>query len=264
MSIMVNLNHSNKWLLTSSDQEFLAFSVRDWISCANNSIESEGKFCIALSGGTTPLAIFSELVKQKSLISDVSKIFFFWGDERCVSPQSSDSNYGNAVAILRELGTPEDNFFRMKTENSEGDTDYERAILKHIPQGVFDFIMLGIGDDGHTASLFPHTSALSVSDRLVVFNEIPQKQSRRMTLTLPCLRKGKHVVFYVKGCGKKPIVKKLLESNLQPEGETNSREKLPAELVGTEEKPVFWFLAPDAYDLSDYDKIPPDRKLVLP
>ncbi|WP_213357690.1 6-phosphogluconolactonase [Chlamydiifrater phoenicopteri] len=264
MSIMVNLNHGNRWLLTSSDQEFLSFAVRDWISCANKSIESKGSFFVALSGGSTPLAIFSELVKKKSLIADISKIFFFWGDERCVPPETAESNYGNAMAILRELGAPEDHFFRMKVENPEGDVDYEKLLTERVPESSFDFIMLGVGDDGHTASLFPKTKALDVKDRLVVFNDVPQHQSKRMTLTFPCLQRGKHNVFYVKGDAKKAVVKSILETSILSNEEALLREKFPAELVGTENNPAFWFLAPDTYDLADYERIPPERKLVLP
>ncbi|WP_348664088.1 6-phosphogluconolactonase [Chlamydia vaughanii] len=249
MATLVNFNETNKLLLIKKTELFIDLASKDWIATANKSIKQSGAFYIALSGGRTPLAIFQEVVKNKEKLSDPSKIFLFWGDERKVPHTSAESNYGQAMSILRDLSIPEEQIFRMEVENPEGASKYQEIIESIVPNSSFDMIMLGLGEDGHTLSLFPNTQALQEKERLVVFNEVPQLATERMTLTIPAVDKAKHVVVYVQGEKKKDIVKKLFF----PKERVAS--PYPIELLGRSHTPLFWILASDAYDLNDFDTI---------
>ncbi|WP_041468085.1 6-phosphogluconolactonase [Chlamydia felis] len=249
MATLVNFNDTNKLLLTKKPELFIDLASKDWIASANKSIRQQGAFYVALSGGRTPLEIFKDIVTNKEKLSDPTKIFLFWGDERNVPHTSSESNYGQAMSILRELDIPEEQIFRMETENPNGARKYQNLIESTVPEVSFDMVMLGLGEDGHTLSLFPNTQALNEHERLVVFNEVPQLETERMTLTLPVVHKAKHVVVYVQGENKKAIVKSIFFP------EDKKAQSYPIELIGQARTPLFWILAADAYDLKDFDQI---------
>lgn len=167
---------------------------------------------------------------------------------------SSESNYGQAMSVLQDLRIPEEHIFRMEVENPEGAKIYQSSIESIVPECSFDMVMLGVGQDGHTLSLFPNTEALKEQERFVVFNYIPQLDSKRITLTFPCVRKSKHSVVYVSGENKKEIIRRILF----PENRT---ELFPIESIGTEKAPLFWILSPDAFDMRDFESIPSMHKL---
>ncbi|SYX09021.1 6-phosphogluconolactonase,glucosamine-6-phosphatedeaminase,6-phosphogluconolactonase,Glucosamine-6-phosphateisomerases/6-phosphogluconolactonase [Chlamydia poikilotherma] len=249
MATLVNFNDTNKLLLIKKPELFIDLASKDWIASANKSIKQRGAFYVALSGGRTPLEIFKEIVKNKEKISDPTKIFLFWGDERSVPHTSYESNYGEAMSILRDLYIPEEQIFRMETEDPDGARKYQDLIESIIPEASFDMIMLGLGEDGHTLSLFPNTQALKEHERLVVFNKVPQLETERMTLTLPVVDKAKHIVVYVQGENKKTIVSSIFfpkDKQSQP---------YPIELIGQAKTPLFWILSVDAYDSKDFDSI---------
>lgn len=254
MATLVNFNNHHKILLTKKEDLFLDLACKDWIASANKAIKSQGAFYVALSGGKTPLTIYKEIVKNKEDLLDPNKIFLFWGDERDEPVTSSESNYGQAMSVLQDLRIPEEHIFRMEVENPEGAKIYQSSIESIVPECSFDMVMLGVGQDGHTLSLFPNTEALKEQERFVVFNTIPQLDSKRMTLTFPCVRKSKHSVVYVSGENKKEIIRRILF----PENRT---ELFPIESIGTEKAPLFWILSPDAFDMRDFESIPSMHKL---
>lgn len=255
MATLINFNHTHRLLLTKNKEFFIDFACQDWIATANKAIRYHGAFFIALSGGSTPLAIFKRLVENKSKILDPFRIFLFWGDERDVPPTSKESNYGQAMSLLRDLNIPEGQVFRMQVEDPEGAQKYQEIIENLVPRASFDMIMLGVGADGHTLSLFPHTQAIQEDTRLVVFNDIPQLNTRRMTLTFRTVRNAKHIVVYIQGENKRDIVKSLFSQTQQRSF------RYPIEMIDEEKASLFWILSPDAYELSDFDTISSSCKL---
>ena len=217
----------------------IQLAVKHFIHAAQEAITERGVFHVALSGGSTPKAIFSILSTEphKDLV-DWSKVYLWWGDERAVDEEHPDSNYRMAMeAGFASLKIPEDQIFRMQ---GEGDIeanalDYEALVQKHIPDCVFDLVMLGMGEDGHTASLFPETHALHAEGRLVVANFVPKMKTWRMTLTYSCINSARHIVVYVIGENKAKMLKKVLEPDLNPD-------LLPLQGVGTTSNKALFIL----------------------
>jgi 6-phosphogluconolactonase len=216
------------------------------LQIGRESIEQNGVFTVALSGGTTPTAIFREISKPEYVQTlDWSKVLCFWSDERSVPPDHSESNYGNALqAGLAQLPLLPENIFRMK---AEGDIEknalaYEQLIRQKIPSLQFDLMMLGMGEDGHTASLFPRTHGLHTKDRLVIANYIPQKHTWRMSMTYECIQMAKTICIYVIGASKASIVTKVLLGPYDPDN-------LPIQRVGTPSHKAIWILDTAASEL---------------
>lgn len=173
-------------------------------------------FSIALSGGSTPQRLY-QMLAQDPFCSEISweHVAFFFGDERAVPPTSSESNFRMASEAL--LNHVSSSVYRMEadTENVAG---YERALQDNLPANkegtpAFDLMLLGIGTDGHTASLFPGTAALDEHRRWVVMNDVPQLNTTRMTLTFPVIQAARRVWVIATGESKQPIVK----GSLQPD-----------------------------------------------
>lgn len=217
-------------------EKTLEFCTEHWICTAIDSIEKRGLFTAALSGGSTPAKIFAKLKDHPDLKRvDWRRVFIFWSDERSVGPSSPDSNFGNAMAHgIADLGVPAGQIFRMVAEMDiqEGAKAYEQQIRSHVPRNIFDLVMLGVGEDGHTASLFPHTKALTVTNRLVVANEVPQKKTWRMTMTFSCINAARNIAVYALGEGKAPIIKEIF----------HKKRDFPSVHVGTAQNPALWIL----------------------
>lgn len=180
---------------------------------AQAAIAERGRFSIALAGGSTPKPLY-EAIAQQSLPWD--KIHVFWGDERYVPADHPDSNEGMARrAWLNQVPIPAANIHAMDTSA----TDPAVAALQHeqhlqaffqLEPGEFptlDLVLLGIGDDGHTASLFPHTAALQVRDRLITVGE--KSGQPRLTFTAPLINQARHVLFLVVGANKQPALRQI-------------------------------------------------------
>lgn len=220
-------------------EKALTFSTELFIEKAKEAIQTHGSFFVALSGGSTPKAIFEKLTSgpYKDLV-DWKNIHFFWSDERCVPPDNKESNYHMAMtAGLEKMPIPKDHIHRMEAENNleENAALYEetiRTVLKGLP---FDLIMLGMGDDGHTASLFPHTKALGEKTKLITANYVPQKECYRMTMTYPCINQAKLAVFFVFGASKATTL-------LEVFSEKGQEDLFPSQNVGTKEHPALWVL----------------------
>lgn len=194
------------------DQEAVSFAANHFIATARAAISARGQFIVALSGGNTPKAIFQELLTRQAEV-DWSRVLLFWSDERAVAPTDAESNYKMAMDAAFSHLIPADHIFRMYAELDleEEARKYEIIIKSRVK--AFDLVMLGMGDDGHTASLFPHTKALDITGRLVAANDVPQKRCRRMTLTYDGIAYSRLVVFYVFGKNKASMVKQVLQGS---------------------------------------------------
>jgi 6-phosphogluconolactonase len=215
----------------------LIFCVEHFIAIANESIADHGAFFVALSGGTTPKAIFEHLctAPYKEKI-DWKKLYLFWSDERSVSPDDPQSNFNMAMeAGFKEMPIPPSQIHRMHAEKNieENALRYEELIKKNLGKRPFDLIMLGMGPDGHTASLFPHTEGLKVRDRLVIANYVPQHETWRMTMTFDCINRARHIAIYVLGASKKQTLKDVLRS-------ADQFDLYPVQRVGTKEHKALW------------------------
>lgn len=215
----------------------VAFCLNHIIAIYEQAIEDHGYFYLVLSGGSTPKELYEFLCRPpyKDQI-DWTKVFLFWGDERPVPPTDSKSNYHMAMeAGFKHMPIPPYHIHRMEAEENIKDNAhaYERTIKEILKNRPFDLNILGCGEDGHTASLFPGTAALNVKGKLVVANHVPQLNTWRMTLTYECINNSSNIVIYVLGSAKKEIVAQVLQSE---------SDLYPIQLIGTKEHKALWLL----------------------
>src|SRR5438034_5611470 len=183
-------------------------AAEEFVRGARDAVAARGMFTVAMAGGSTPRRLY-QLLADAPFRSQVdwSKVQFFWGDERGVPPDHKDSNYRMAnEALLQKLALPAGQIHRMPAERADRDAaarDYQAEIARAFgvsPQGeppVFDLVLLGMGPDGHTASLFPHTEALKDRTRWVVPNYVPKFDAWRLTMTPLILNRAGAVIFLV-------------------------------------------------------------------
>lgn len=197
-------------------------------SAAASAVEKRGQARIAISGGTTPKAMFALLADPtQPFVKQVpwQKLNLYWVDERCVPPTHPDSNYRMTnEALLSKVPLPEDRVHRMEGEldPSVAAARYESVIrnsfrLEGAETPTFDLILLGMGDDGHTASLFPHTEALNDLTDIVTANHVPQKDTWRITLTWPVINQGREVAFLIEGAAKAQVLHDVFLGIYQPD-----------------------------------------------
>jgi 6-phosphogluconolactonase len=238
-----NISPTKKLILPGDFKSTVAFAAKHFIESGKAAIQDHGAFFVALSGGSTPKAIYHYLAMHYNNESLWKKTFLFWGDERAVAQTDSDSNYKMAMdSGFSKLSIPYENIFRMKAEDDieKQAKQYDALLKKILPHGHFDLLMLGMGEDGHTASLFPSTKALDEKTAFVVANHIPQKNTWRMTLTFPVINKAHHIVFYVTGASKKHKLQEVFNDH---------HLKNPCSKVGTETFPALWVVDQDAGEL---------------
>ena len=191
-------------------------------------VKARGQARVAISGGSTPKSMFKLLSDpEQSFLAEVpwSSIQLFWVDERCVPPDDPDSNYGmTKAAMLDKVPLPAANIHRMEGEldPEEAASRYESEIrntfkLEGAETPTFDLVLLGLGPDGHTASLFPHTEGLNEMSRICIANHVPQKDTWRMTLTWPVITQGREVAFLIEGAEKTEMVKTVFTGKYDPE-----------------------------------------------
>ncbi len=223
-----------KLIVPGDSQKTLQYCVEHFVRIAQESIQDHGAFYVALSGGSTPKAIFQHLsAPPYAQQIDWGKVHLFWSDERAVPPTDPDSNFHMAMeAGLKKMPIPQEQIHRMVAEAhiEENALAYENTLPKNRP---FDLVMLGMGEDGHTASLFPGTEGLKVKDRLVIANYIPEKNAWRMTFTFSCINSASHIAVYILGASKKQILKQVLAAADTPSS-------YPILQVGTSESPSLW------------------------
>ena len=216
--------------------ELAAAAARLFVEEAKRAIAESGRFSVALAGGSTPKATYETLASGYASPSDVdwSKVHIFFGDERTVGPDHEDSNYRMAQGALLSR-VPVGSVHRMQGElaPSEAASLYEEE-LKSFFDGPprLDLVMLGIGGDGHTASLFPRTPALDTKDRWAVENPVEALGTTRLTLTAPSINASRRVVFLVAGEGKAEALREILEGEADPHD-------YPAKLVRPADGPTW-------------------------
>jgi len=203
-----------------SSEELAGADAREFAARAEEAIEERGRFAVVLAGGSTPETLYGILARDYADRIDWSNVYVFFGDERSVPPHHEDSNLKMASEALLDH-VPVGNVHRIRGElpPDEAAEAYEEDLRKFfqtedVPR--FDLILLGIGADGHTASLFPWTPALEVHDRWVVANPVPRLGTTRITLTLPVINAARAVIFLVAGEDKAEALREILEGDADP------------------------------------------------
>jgi 6-phosphogluconolactonase len=208
--------------ILSTPQALFEAAADDFVQAAKTAVAASGRFTVALSGGSTPKGLFQVLSTKDHDLLPWDRMFFFFGDERHVPPDSPESNYRMAKEnLFSKVPVPEVNIYRIKAEDEDANraaAEYEKTLREFfgLPEGQvprFDLILLGMGPDGHTASLFPETSALHETAKLVVSNWVPKFTSYRITFTTTLLNAAGQVNFLVAGADKAAALKAVLESN---------------------------------------------------
>ncbi len=229
---------------TLQDPAAIAVRAADiFMADAVAAIRSRGSFSVALSGGSTPLGQYGMLTHEPYLGKIYwPKCFLFWGDERCVPPNDTDSNYLRAmVTLISKIPIPIGNIHRIHGElpAEQAAAAYESELRSHFGSlPIFDLILLGIGPDGHTASLFPGTSALEEKEKWVVsvpHSTPPPPLVDRVSLTLPVIDAARHVVFLAAGAEKAEIVARIFSKD-------RSEPLLPAQRVDPHPGKLTWLL----------------------
>ena len=228
----------------TTPQDLFQAAAEEVLRAAAEAIAQRGRFSIALSGGSTPRNLYTLIAANASGSLPWDRMFFFWGDERHVPLNDPDSNYRMArETLLSKIPIPAANIFPIPAENPDASKvadAYEQTLRKFfaVPSGEFprfDLILLGLGPDGHTASLFPETAALQEKSRLVVANWVEKLKTSRITLTLPVLNAARCVAFLVSGTDKAAVLHEVLEGN-------GPAEQYPSKLVQPENGKLIWFV----------------------
>lgn len=236
-------DHRRDLALPGDAKKTVAFAAAQFIAIAQAAIQERGFFAVAVSGGNTPRPVYQLIAspEYRSAV-DWSKVLLFWSDERAVPPTHPESNYKMTMESgFNTLPLDPKHIFRMEAEHhlEQSAQDYEKLIHSKAPGGIFDLVILGMGDDGHIASLFPHTHGLHAEDRLVIGNYIPQKETWRMSLTYPCINQARNISLYVLGAGKSATLAEVLAGPYQPD-------TFPAQKVGTPDHKATWIIDRDA------------------
>jgi len=228
----------------TTPQDLFQAAADEVLRAAASAIAERGRFTIALSGGSTPRNLYTLIAANASTSLPWDHMFFFWGDERHVPPDDPDSNYRMArETLLSKVPIPPANVFRILAENPDASAAaeaYEQTLRKFFTVAPgkfprFDLILLGLGPDGHAASLFPETAALQETTRLVVANWVEKLKTSRITFTLPVLNAARCVAFLVSGTDKAAVLHEVLEGNAPAE-------KYPSKLVRPSEGKLIWFV----------------------
>ena len=222
-------------IVVSKDPEELASrAATEFARIAKEAIRERSSFTVALSGGSTPLLLYKHLLDASI---NWERVLFYFGDERNVPSDEDASNFKGAnKSLFRPLRIREDNIFRWRTEIGtpiEVAEDYEQTLQNlSVDLPRFDLILLGMGSDGHTASLFPGTEALNETSRSAVANWVPHLGSWRYTLTYNVINNARNVMFLVTGEDKAEMLKLVLEGDAV----------LPAKLVRPNNGKLNWFI----------------------
>ncbi len=228
----------------TTPQDLFQAAADELLQAASEAVKQRGLFAIALSGGSTPKNLYALIAANAVTMPPWDKWFFFWGDERHVPPQDPESNFRmTQESLLSKISVPAGNVFRIPAENPDAAAvaeAYELTLrtffdLKAGELPRFDVVLLGLGPDGHTASLFPETAALQEKSRLVVANWVEKFKTYRITLTLPVLNASRRVMFLVSGMDKAPALREVLQGNAPAN-------KYPSKLVRPSEGKLVWFV----------------------
>ena len=226
-------------------EELNFFAAEKFVEIANKAIEKNGRFTVALAGGSTPKSLY-QLLSSDNFKNQIvwKRVFFFFGDERNVLPDDAESNYRMAHEnLFAPLEISDENIFRWQTELRDAEKiaeDYEVSItvffaLSEDEFPILDLILLGMGEDGHTASLFPSTETLKERKKIIAVNWVEKLNINRLTFTYPTINNASNVIFLVSGESKAEALKEILEGEYQPE-------KYPAQAVKLNDGDFFWLI----------------------
>ncbi len=226
----------------ASPEHLFRAAAESFCRIGSQAIRDRGRFAVALSGGSTPRGLHEELVRNFAIQLPWQNVYFFWSDERHVPPTDPESNYRVAnETLLSKLSIPADHIFRVPAEMpdaGEAAHAYEQTLhnffrpaAESLPR--FDLILLGMGPDGHTASLFPGTSALEEKQHWVVANWVEKFSTFRITFTYPVLNHAASVMFLVSGADKAAMVGRALK---------DPASNLPCQAVKPVDGELTWFL----------------------
>jgi len=226
---------SVQYRVSPTAEDLAASAAELFASSASATAKARGVARVAISGGSTPKGMFALLAdRSRPYFAQVpwDRLQLFWVDERCVPPTDAESNYRmTKEALLEHVPLPAAQIHRMvgELDPEVAAARYEAAIraaflLEGAQTPAFDLVLLGLGEDGHTASLFPHTEALIEMVRIVVANPVPQKETWRITLTWPVINRGREVAFLIEGAAKAQVVQDVFCGAYDPEAK-------PAQLV---------------------------------
>ena len=218
-----------------SPGEVATAAAQFFADAVTHAAATKGVARVAISGGTTPKAMFALLADPAQPFRAAvpwAKLELYWVDERCVPPTDAESNYRMTnEALLSKVPLPAGQVHRMEGEldPEEAASRYESVLrdsmkLEGAETPVFDLLLLGMGDDGHTASLFPHTEGLHEMSRLVIANHVPQKDTWRISLTWPVVNQARQVCFLIEGAAKSKVLAEVLTGPRDPE-------RLPSQLI---------------------------------
>jgi 6-phosphogluconolactonase len=212
------------------------------VETGRNATDRKGRFIVAISGGSTPRRLYGLLGSEEYRHQiDWQGVHFFWVDERCVHREHEESNFRTAFdAFLSKISIPNGNIHRIKGEEEpeKAARDYEKEInefFKPSQLPMFDLVILGMGEDGHTASLFPGSNALGEKERWVVPVYLEKPKINRITLTLPVLNHAAQVLFLVSGRSKATVLSEIIESE-------HKRAKYPAGLIYPVHGGLLWLV----------------------
>ena len=235
-------------IIRENIEELIRLNADLFIETANQEIAAKGSFNVALSGGSSPKKMFELLASDYKSATDWSKVYFFFGDERYVPADSPESNFLMAKnAFLDILNIPEENIFAVDTtvDPESAALEYAKCICIFFDdEPVFDLVLLGLGDNSHTASLFPHTPILFIDEELVKEVYLEDQQVYRISMTAPLINKAKKIAFLAFGEAKAEAVKQVI----QGKRDINNH---PAQLIDPCNGVVYWFLDKAAASLLD-------------
>jgi 6-phosphogluconolactonase len=221
-------------------------AAQEFVQAAASAVREKGSFNVVLAGGSTPKALYGLLVNDPTLRSQVpwDKIHLFFGDERHVAPDHPDSNFRMATeTLISKSPLKPEKVTRIKGEYPDADRaalEYEKALreyfkLKDGEYPRFDLVLAGMGNEGHTLSLFPGTKALHADGRIAVRNWVGKLYAERITLTAPAASNAAQIIFMVTGADKAPALKAVLEGPYEPE-------QLPAQLLQPKNGKLLWLV----------------------
>jgi 6-phosphogluconolactonase len=241
---MIDYGSKGVVVVVPSPEQLAKRAADTFLSIVESAVYGNGHGYVALSGGSTPKAMGQLLAKRPySNRVQWGRLHFFWGDERWVPLTSDESNAGVAKrTFLDQVSIPDGRVHPFGTTELEPDVSaaqIEAKIRAILPSSDFpprfDLILLGMGDDGHTASLFPGTRAIQESEKLVVANEVPKLDAVRLTFTPPLINAARNIIFLISGANKADTLKRVLEGEHQPD-------LLPSQVVQPDQGTLTWLV----------------------
>jgi len=239
----------NNRVIVADLEEMSIHGAKHVTELIERSIKANKKCMIALSGGNTPKKLYERLATEEfSSRIPWDLTYWFFGDERHVPPDDERSNYKLASeTLLSKVPIPHNNIYRIMTEKPDPPAiaaNYELTLMKafHLAPGelpIFDLMFLGIGADGHTASLFPHSDALQITTRMTTANNIPETEEWRITMTFPVINAAKNLLFLVSGKEKAEALNQVINGKSNPE-------EYPAQLIRQKRGFQLWLIEQSA------------------